>query len=134
LKPLLQIECARSNERLLEWPIQGIVYDLPVLSNSAIDQVVIGLFNIIKYCFEIELPHNIFITRNRLGDGIRVILWTREAEFGAKNDLEINAAFCEFSGFFICKTKQSFEEITEDSCIKLITSLDTKLPQISKIL
>lgn len=129
---LIVEEAPVTNGVLEDWPSKGFAFDLATLSIDSIDAVVDKTFRIIDYCFEIELPHNLFITRRRNGDVIRLIIWTREAEFGVKNDLELNAAFCEFSGYFICKTRETFDTLTEEQCLNLIGTLDTKTSEVSK--
>ena len=120
----------RQSLLLKDWPIPGFVFELCDLTESGIRNVTNRIFQIIDICFEIELPHNLFITRDKTGKKIRVIVWPREADYGVKNDMDLATAFCEFSGFFICKTKESYNEISQDSCIQLLQTLDTKIDLI----
>jgi len=129
----LNIEEAVANGNLLEdWPVKGFVWDIEDFSVTAIDKCVGNVFKLIDYCFETELPHNLFITRNRTGSAIRVFLWTREAAFGTKDDMQIIAAFCEFSGFYICKTDESYQQLTEEFCVALMGSLNTNFDLVRK--
>ncbi|KAI1309460.1 GDP-D-glucose phosphorylase 1 [Halotydeus destructor] len=120
------------DNQLLNWPAAGFAFEIEEFNLSSFREVATKVFKIVDYCFEIELPHNLFITRTRDGSRLRILLWPREAEFGVKNDMEITAALCEFSGFFICKTREMYDTITEEFCLKAMSSLDTKIKLLSE--
>ncbi|RWS16854.1 GDP-D-glucose phosphorylase 1-like protein [Dinothrombium tinctorium] len=120
----LQLECIQcENGFLKDWPLPAFVFELKELKLPNINKIVDNVFKYIYHCFEINMAHNLFITRSRNGDVIRIFLWLRLPEFCLKDDMSINPAFCEFSGFFICKTKVMFEEITEEQCELLMKSV-----------
>lgn len=88
------------------------------VSEEAIDQVVDKVMRIVTFCLEDgNIAHNLFVTRSG-AHNIRVLLWLVEPIFGSKNDLMINAALCELSGYFICKTEEMFHAIDEATCVE----------------
>lgn len=117
---------------LRDWPIKGFLFQVEEFTFAKFREVTKKIFAIIDHCFEIQLPHNLFLTRDRTGKRINIFLWPRQAEFGAKDDMELALAFCEFSGFFICKTKHDYENITEQICVDHVGSLDTRFDYLVK--
>lgn len=117
------------------WPIKGFAFELESpFRYGAIDSMVEKCFAIADYCLDAEIAHNLFITRTEKSDKIRIIIWPREAVFDVKDDMKINVAFCEFTGFYICKTKHDYETINEDFCIDLLEKVDTRLEEIKTAL
>lgn len=118
----LTIEALPIVEGLLQgWPIPAVVFEVAdKLGEEDIDQVVDKVMNIVTFCLEDgNIAHNLFVTRSST-DKIRVLLWLVEPIFGSKNDLKINSALCELSGYFICKTQEMFHQIDKDTCVKLL--------------
>jgi len=119
---------------LSDWPIQGIVFEIKQIIDKEIDEVVEKVTKIVDYCLtDVQIAHNLFITRTKSGS-IRVFLWTREPLFGAKNDQEINPAFCEYTGFFMCKTRDMYDSINEDFCVNLLSSVNTRIDEVKHLL
>lgn len=110
-----------------DWPIQAFAYELSNFNQDSLKQVVDWCMKITSHCLNQNIAHNLFLTRNRKGDSIRIFIWPRPADFATKNDMNVVAAFCEFSGFFICKTPESFTEIDEDFCVRLMKSMNMDL-------
>ena len=140
LKHKLCIEDQPFDERnvLIGWPLAGFVFEIDESSPNLIRDLVNvsnQVFKIAKICLDMNQPHNIFITRSHTRHSVvRIIIWPRSAIFGSKNDMELAVAFCEFSGFFICKTRNDYDTISENDCIKLMASLDAKIDEILLLL
>ena len=115
---------------LVDWPIPGFAFDISTLTFEAVQKLVTKVMRYVTACLDLGLAHNLFLTRTRDGNSIRVILWPRKAHFGSKNDMGLVAAFCEFSGFFIAKTKDCFDELTEECGIRLLASVATEIDVI----
>ena len=113
------------NNMLAEWPVYGFCWDINNLSSTSFKILSETIMKIVDKCYEGNIAYNCFITRKTrsIEDTIRFILWPRLPDFGRKNDMGIIAAFCEFSGFFICKTKESFDLLTEEECLQVISSV-----------
>jgi GDP-D-glucose phosphorylase len=119
----------KENNRLEDWPLPGFAFELQDLTLSAIDDLSQKVSDLATKCLDQELAHNLFITRNQSGNSLRLFFWVRRSEYGAKNDSTFNPALCEFSGQFICQTKQLFDSISEDFCVRTIAkcALDQNL-------
>lgn len=117
---------------LMHWPTPGFAFDIRTLTFDALQSVVRKCMRYVTACRDLGLAYNLFATRTRDGNAIRLIVWPRKAEFGCKNDMGLVAAFCEFSGFFIAKTKESFEQLMEESCIHLLSSVATEIDAIQR--
>ena len=122
------------NYLLQDWSIPAIVFELTELTDDEITEVVRRAMAIIYFCLETgQIAHNLFLSRTGSGS-IRLFIWLVEPRFGAKNDLNINPAFCEFSGYFICKTNAMFEKIDETECIKLLHSVTSRHQEVLHLL
>lgn len=113
------------NSVLRDWPVYGFCWDIRNLSTTSFENLSETIMKIVDKCYEENIAYNCFITRKtRSNDSsIRFILWPRLPNLGRKHDMGIIAAFCEFSGFFICKTKESFDSLTEEMCLEVISSV-----------
>lgn len=110
------------NHLLQNWPIPAIVFELPELNDIAINSVVTKAMKIINFCLDSgQISHNLFLTRTGTGT-IRLFIWLVEPRFGKKDEY-INVAFCEFTGFIICSTKEIFSTLDEEDCLKLLLSI-----------
>ena len=109
---------------LEDWPIKGIMFVIEELNIKKFKEVADCVSRLVEKCYQMNIAHNLFLTRNRCGNAIKVILWPRKPEFGSKNDMDLAAAMCEFSGFFICKTEECYTTLSEEMCIDLIKSVD----------
>ena len=116
---------------LTGWPIPAFAFELDSLTWTAMQECVARVMRYVDACMHLRLAHNLFLTRTSR-HAIRVILWPRKAEFGCKDDMGLVGAFCEFSGFFIAKTKTSYEELTEETCVQLLASLATEIDEIQR--
>ena len=122
------------NHLLQNWPIPTIVFEISEHNDYAINTVVQKTMKIIKFCLDSgQIGHNLFLTRTSSGT-IRLCIWLIEARFGAKNSIYINPAFCEFSGYFICKTEQMFDSIDELTCLHSIQSIRSHHAKVSHLL
>ena len=123
-----------SDNRLRGWPTDSFVFEIKTICFKRIDSVVEQIIKLVDYCIQESqnIAHNVFISRK--GFTIRVYFWPRDPVFGAKNDLEINPAFCEFTGFFMCKTRQMFDEFNEEICVKLLSSVTTRCDELKHLL
>lgn len=117
---------------LIDWPIPGFAFDISALTFDAVQKLVTKVMRYVAACLDLGLAHNLFLTRTTDGQSIRVIVWPRKPHFGCKNDMGLVAAFCEFSGFFIAKTRQSFDELTEECGIRLLASVATEIDVIQR--
>lgn len=114
-----------SNGIISKWSLPGFAFDIPDASLEKFESIATKAINIIDKCYEANLAYNCFITHNKTG--IRLIVWPRIAELGTKDDTELVAAFCEFTGFFICKTRECFDKLTEEECLKVISSVKANI-------
>ena len=117
------------------WPITGFVFEIKDICFKQIDECVDRVMKLINFCIEDNrnISHNVFISRSK-GSVIRVFLWVRDPVFGAKNDSVINPAFCEFTGFFMCKTKDMFDSIDEEFCVQLLSEVKTRINDLKHLL
>lgn len=130
----LTIEDLPVKDNVLQgWPIPAIVFELNELSDEHISDVVCRAMKIVTFSINAGIAHNLFLSRTASGS-IRLFIWLVEPRFGAKNDLNINPAFCEFSGYFICKTTEMFSNIDETMCVKLLHSVTSKHSQVLHLL
>ncbi|RWS31971.1 GDP-D-glucose phosphorylase 1-like protein, partial [Leptotrombidium deliense] len=125
-----KLEDIHDDSGTFDWPIKGFIFDVKELTLSSIENIVKQVFKKVDYCFNNGYAHNLFITRNKSGETIRVFLWIRQPDYGLKDDMTINPAFCEFSGFFICKTQEMFEKISEQQCQQLMKTVEITDTQI----
>ena len=119
-----------------DWPIETLVWDINEINGKQIKECVDRVIKVVDYCLEEHknIAHNVFIGRNKTS-GIRVFLWTRDPVFGAKNDKdEINPAICEFSGFFLCKTNEMFEQMDQQLCVRLLSDVKTRNEEVKHLL
>lgn len=123
------------NNFLLNWPVNGFAWDLTDWSQFSFKKLAENVMSIIDKCYSNGLAYNCFLTKKRNSNStIRFILWPRLPCFGSKNDMGIIAAFCEFSGFFICKTRESFDCIDERDCIQVISAVSVPIEKLSLLL
>ncbi|XP_060116335.1 GDP-D-glucose phosphorylase 1 [Heteronotia binoei] len=75
-----------------------------------------------------DVAHNLFATRGAAPEGgppgarpgLRVLLWPRQASFGAKQEAAFNVALCELAGHLPVKTAQDFHALSEAAALRLI--------------
>lgn len=105
---------------LQDWPVPAITYELDCFTEQNIELVVHKIMKIVDYCLQDgEIAHNLFVCRSSRNN-IRVFLWLLEPVFGLKDSLNINSAICELSGYFICKTRDMFEQLGEAECLQVL--------------
>lgn len=119
------------NNLLMNWPIQAVVYQIEELTINTINKIVDKISNIIDHCHQVEFGYNLFITRSK--DSLKVFLWTRKPVIGVKDNL-VNAAFVEFAGLFVCKTKELFDRINQEFCIEILESVETKINDVKHLI
>lgn len=122
------------NHLLQDWPVPAIVFEMTELSDEEISETVRRVMDIVCFCLDSgQIAHNLFLSRTGTGS-IRLFIWLSEPRFGTKNDLNINPAFCEFSGYFICKTPEMFASIDEIQCVKLLLSVTSRHEEVRHLL
>lgn len=84
---------------------------------------------------DLKLAYNLFVTRCATAPNrIRLFVWPRLPQFGAKEDSKINPALCEFSGFFICKQQELFDSVTEHELTTLCKEFEVDERLFNEIL
>ena len=123
------------NNLLKGWPIDTLVFEIKKICFEEINECVESVLKLVDYCLKEDknIAHNIFITRSERS-GIRVFVWPRDPVFGAKDDSVINPAFCEFTGFFMCKTKDMFHTIDEEFCVQLLSKVNSRVNDLKHLL
>lgn len=108
---------------LQDWPAPAIVFELNHLTSVSISQLARKVMKIVDFCLDDgQIAYNLFLSRTGTGS-IRLFVWLVEPRFGIKDSHDINVAFCEFSGYFICKTEQMFEQLDELDCVQVMQSV-----------
>lgn len=126
LESHLMLEDIEINKNMIhDWPLKAFAFELTNFADK--DDIVDKAFRVIDICLEKLIHHNIFITRSKNGTCIRLLIWIRKSIFEPEDNLKINPAFCELSGFFICKSQEQFQALDEDRCIDLIKSVQINL-------
>ena len=144
----LAIEVLPIKQYLLQgWPIPAIVFELssPSLSSSDhedqdnllrsdITKMVKQAMAIIYFCLDSgQIAHNLFLTRTPSGS-IRLFIWLLEPRFGLKDNLNINCAFCELSGYFIAKTQQLYQQLDELECVRVLLDVISRHEEVLHLL
>lgn len=78
------------------------------------------LHEIVKYCCEKVIPHNLTLTKSRDLKDIRIFFFPRFlSNFGANKvfSSHLNVAFCEMSGYIPVGDDELYETITESYVI-----------------
>ncbi|CRK95274.1 CLUMA_CG008699, isoform A [Clunio marinus] len=78
------------------------------------------LSRIIEYCCANKVPHNMFFTKSRMSDDIRIFFYPRMlGNFGAEKVYTslLNVAFCELSGYIPIGDENLYETINENYII-----------------
>ncbi|CAG2112897.1 unnamed protein product, partial [Medioppia subpectinata] len=119
-----------TDHRLIGWPIDTLCFETTDLCAESLARLVVRVQRLVDYCLAESIAHNLFVSRSdSVGadrtPGLRLYVWPREPVFGRKDDHVINAAFCEFTGFFMCKSRQMFADMTEESCVQLLAEVKT---------
>jgi hypothetical protein len=75
------------------------------------------LFKLVEYCCQKTIPHNLFFTKPRDSDEIRVFFFPRsQGSFGADKIYStfLNVAFCELSGYIPIGDEELYDTISEN--------------------
>ncbi|XP_036391498.1 GDP-D-glucose phosphorylase 1 [Megalops cyprinoides] len=88
-------------------------------------QAIVGVIcQLTDFLVERNIAHNLFLTRGcppgkchrpmLTRSGVRIIIWPRTPCFGAKEESAFNVALCELAGHLVIKSREDFENITEN--------------------
>ncbi|KAF7491680.1 GDP-D-glucose phosphorylase 1 [Sarcoptes scabiei] len=116
------------------WPIPALVFEIQELNDDYISVILKDVMRIVEYCLnDGNISYNIFMTRNQ-SNMIKIFLWTLEPRWGRKDDAIFNVAFCELSGYFICHSESSFNEMNEQHCLEAFRSVRSKHNEVIHLL
>lgn len=131
----LAIETLPVNKNILQnWPVPAIVFELTTFTDQAIDEIVEKVWPLIDFCLtDGRVAHNLFLSRTPLGH-VRLFIWLSEPRFGVKDNNNINPAFCEFSGYVMCKTKHIYDHLDEQTCVRSLQSVKSVHEKVMHLL
>lgn len=138
-KDLLIAKLPIVDNQLVNWFLKSLAFELDINDQNKPDNY-LNLANqveqIINYITEdLHLAYNLFVTKCSTNSSIvRLFIWPRLPYFGSKDDNKLMPALCEFSGFFICKTEQLFNELTEEKLIAICKEYEIDENSFEKIL
>ena len=129
--------------QLIELPPEGLVTDwlvpfyviqfTPDASGSEVVKGCQKVMSIAQKCLEDEIAHNLFITKSE-GRMVRLFIIPRKQNLArVKDDMGLIAAFCEFSGFFICKTQADYDAIDEERIRNLFEECILSSDEITRL-
>lgn len=125
--PLQTID-ASDDGLLSNWLIPAYVIQLsPHDTSDTVMKACEKVMKIASKCLDSEISHNLFICKSE-SMKVRLFFMPRKQNLARiKDDMGLIAAFCEFSGFFICKTQDDYDSIDEERVRKLFD--ECKLPE-----
>ncbi|XP_015524589.1 GDP-D-glucose phosphorylase 1 isoform X1 [Neodiprion lecontei] len=135
LKYHMPLECIKLSHLrgpvfvLLEFPAKGFCLKLSSFLNLNTDNLVSWTYFIVNYLQTSNIAHNIYITRAKtkaesdIYDDIRVYIWARKSSSGIKCTLDFIPAVCELFGHLSIKSKQGYEDLTEDAVAQILDDI-----------
>ncbi|XP_053319366.1 GDP-D-glucose phosphorylase 1 [Spea bombifrons] len=111
---------------LTQFPAPGFMF---YTDGKDLEAVAQNICQITDYFVEKNIAHNIFLTRGSdpagvtpsdSRGGLRIVIWPRKSCFGAKEEAAFNVALCELAGHLPMKNLEDFNNITEESVIRII--------------
>ena len=123
-----------SDGLLSDWLIPAYVVQLsPLDSNEIIMRACEKVMKIATKCLDREISHNLFICKSE-SMKVRLFFIPRKQNLARiKDDMGLIAAFCEFSGFFICKTQEDYDSIDEERVKKLFDECKLSQEQLELV-
>ncbi|XP_043276983.1 GDP-D-glucose phosphorylase 1 [Venturia canescens] len=114
---------------LENYPAKGFCFKLSSFVDRDVKSFASWAYFLINYLQQNEIPHNVYITRAKTDrqdeyyDDIRIYIWARKASFGIKNTEIFIPAVSELFGHLIIRSKDDFENLTEETVVPLFNDV-----------
>lgn len=114
--------------QLNDYPAKGFVFQCPADSESDVKTLSRNVFKLTSYLTSQNEAHNLMMTRSKLVKSddlsyIRVYVWVRKSNIGAKDATGFNPAALELFGCFIFKDVNNFKNADETTLCKVLEDL-----------
>ncbi|XP_055913199.1 GDP-D-glucose phosphorylase 1 [Eupeodes corollae] len=102
-------------------PTEAICY---LIDDSNKQSILKTIYELIKFMCHHNIPHNIFITRDRTQTNkrLKLFIYARDQHYIVKDTTVLNAGFCEFSGYVTVGDSELFNSLTEEKVFEKLKS------------